>query len=60
MPAASKAPRRAAGADLSAKRVEARVEDLRGASREMVADMTEAEIEGLALTKLEGLPAGKG
>lgn len=60
MPAASKAPRRAAGAVLSAKRAEARVEDLRGASREMVADMTEAEIEGLALTKLEGLPAGKG
>ena len=59
MPAQSKAQQRAAGAALAAKRGEARVEDLKGASREMYDDMTEAELEELASTKLDDLPDRK-
>lgn len=59
MPAQSKAQQRAAGAALAAKRGEAQVEDLKGASREMYDDMTEAELEELASTKLDDLPDRK-
>lgn len=56
MPAKSKAQQRAAGAALSAKRGDTRVSDLKGASREMYDSMTEAELEELASTDLDGLP----
>jgi hypothetical protein len=60
MPAQSKAQQRAAGAALAAKRGEAKVEDLKGASREMYDDMSEAELEELAATSHEDLPVKKG
>lgn len=56
MPAQSKAQQRAAGAALSAKRGEADVADLQGASREMYETMTEAELDDLASTSHDGLP----
>ncbi|WP_225030304.1 DUF3008 family protein [Xinfangfangia pollutisoli] len=56
MPATSKAQQRAAGAALAAKRGEAKISDLKGASREMFRDMTEAELEDLAATPHDGLP----
>lgn len=56
MPATSKAQQRAAGAALSAKRGETKVGDLRGASREMYDDMSEAELERLASTDHGDLP----
>lgn len=56
MPARSKAQQRAAGAALSAKRGETRVGDLRGASKDMYDSMSEAELEDLASTELDGLP----
>lgn len=56
MPAKSKAQQRAAGAALSAKRGETKVGDLKGASREMYDTMTEAELDDLASTDLDGLP----
>lgn len=60
MPARSKAQQRAAGAALAAKRGEAKVADLKGASKEMHDDMSEAELEDLASTKLDDLPDRKG
>ena len=45
MPAKSKAQQRAAGAALAAKRGEAKVSDLQGASKEMYDSMTEDELE---------------
>lgn len=56
MPAKSKAQQRAAGAALSAKRGETKVGDLQGASREMYASMSEAELEDFASTSHDGLP----
>ena len=56
MRATSKAQQRAAGAALSAKRGEVDPSGLQGASREMHDSMTEAELEELASTKLDGLP----
>lgn len=56
MPATSKAQQRAAGAALAAKRGEAKISALKGASREMFRDMIEAELEELASTPHDGLP----
>lgn len=56
MPAKSKAQQRAAGAALSAKRGDTKVDDLQGASKEMYESMTEAELEDFASTELDGLP----
>lgn len=59
MPAKSKAQQKAAGAALSAKRGETKTSDLRGASKDMVDSMTEAELEDLASTRRKGLPDHK-
>ncbi len=56
MPATSKAQQRAAGAALAAKRGEAAASELKGPSRQMYEDMTEAELEDFAGTDLKGLP----
>lgn len=56
MKAVSKAQQRAAGAALAAKRGEAAVSDLQGASREMHDTMTEAELEEMASTPRDDLP----
>ncbi len=55
MPARSKA-QQAAGAALSAKRGETPSSKLRGASKEMAASMSEAELEELAHTSRKDLP----
>ncbi|MGR3464880.1 DUF3008 family protein [Limimaricola sp.] len=60
MPAQSKAQQKAAGAALSAKRGDTKVEDLQGASKEMYDDMSESELEDLASTTREDLPDKKG
>ncbi len=59
MPAQSKAQQMAAGAALSAKRGDTKVEDLEGASKEMYDSMSEDELEDLAETDREGLPDKK-
>lgn len=56
MPAKSKAQQRAAGAALSAKRGDAKVKDLKGASKDMYESMSEGELEELAETDHDGLP----
>jgi len=56
MPARSKAQQEAAGAALAAKRGEAKVGDLKGASREMYETMSEKELEEFASTKRKSLP----
>lgn len=56
MPAKSKAQQKAAGAALAAKRGETPKSELRGASKEMVKSMTEAELRELAKTKRKGKP----
>lgn len=56
MPAKSKAQQMAAGAALSAKRGETKKSELKGASREMVKTMSEAQLEELAETGRKGLP----
>lgn len=56
MKAVSRAQQRAAGAALSAKRGETAPDDLVGAARDMFNSMTEAELEELASTSLDGLP----
>ncbi|MBQ2260508.1 MAG: DUF3008 family protein [Loktanella sp.] len=56
MPTKSKAQQRTAGAALSAKRGEAKVSDLIGASREMYDSMTEKELENFAATEHDDLP----
>ena len=48
MPAKSKAQQKAAGAALSAKRGDTPRSKLRGASKQMVASMTETQLEDLA------------
>lgn len=57
MPAKSKAQQQAAGAALAAKRGEVKKSKLRGASREMVESMSEAELRRMAKTKRKGKPA---
>lgn len=59
MPAKSKAQQKAAGAALAAKRGEEPVSNLKGASREMYDDMSEAQLEEFAATKRKGLPEHK-
>jgi hypothetical protein len=59
MPAKSKAQQKAAGAALAAKRGEQPKSRLKGASRQMVASMSEKELEELASTKRKGLPRHK-
>lgn len=56
MPAKSKAQQKAAGAALSAKRGETKKTALKGASREMVDSMSEAELEELAKGSRKGKP----
>ena len=56
MPAKSKAQQKAAGAALAAKRGEAKVSELKGASREMYDSMSETELEEFTSTKRKGKP----
>jgi len=56
MPATSKVQQKAAGAALSAKRGETPKSQLKGASRQMVESMSEAQLEEFASTKRKGLP----
>lgn len=56
MPAKSKAQQQAAGAALAAKRGDAKVGDLQGASKDMYDSMTEAELEEIASTSRKNLP----
>ena len=56
MPAKSKQQQKAAGAALAAKRGETPKSKLRGASRQMVESMTEAQLEEFASTRRKGLP----
>ena len=57
MPAKSKAQQKAAGAALSAKRGEQKVNELKGASRSMYQSMSEQELHEMASTKRKGTPA---
>lgn len=59
MPAQSKAQQKAAGAALAAKRGDAKVSDLKGASKDMYKSMSEKELDELASTKREDLPEKK-
>jgi hypothetical protein len=59
VPATSKAQQKAAGAALSAKRGEAKVKDLKGASKEMYKSMSEDQLEDFAHTTRKGLPEKK-
>lgn len=59
MPAQSKAQQKAAGAALSAKRGDAKVGDLKGASKGMYKSMSEKELEEMASTDRKGLPEHK-
>lgn len=54
MPATSKAQQKAAGAALSAKRGDTKVEDLKGASKDMYDSMSESELKDFAQTKHKG------
>ncbi len=56
MPAKSKQQQKAAGAALAAKRGEQPKSKLRGASRQMVASMSEDELERMASVKRKKLP----
>lgn len=56
MPAKSKAQQKAAGAALSAKRGETKVNELKVASKEMYESMSEKELEEFAETKHKGKP----
>ncbi|MEH6674402.1 MAG: DUF3008 family protein [Sulfitobacter sp.] len=56
MKAQSKSQQRAAGAALSAKRGETKVNDLQGASKDMYDSMSEEELEEMASTEHDGLP----
>jgi hypothetical protein len=56
MPAKSKSQQMAAGAALSAKRGETKVDELRGASKSMYESMSESELEKMASTKQSGKP----
>ena len=56
MPAKSKAQQQAAGAALSAKRGDRSKSSLKGASKQMVQSMSEAELKRMASTKQKGKP----
>ena len=56
MPAKSKAQQKAAGAALSAKRGDTKVDDLKGASKSMYKSMDEKELDKMASTKRKGKP----
>lgn len=56
MPAKSKAQQKAAGAALSAKRGDAKVTSLKGASKSMYESMSEKELHDIAATKRSGKP----
>ncbi|QGE78307.1 DUF3008 family protein [Bordetella holmesii] len=56
MPAKSKAQQMAAGAALAAKRHEAPVGSLKGASRQMYDTMTQKQLEEFTHTKQRGKP----
>ena len=56
MPARSKKQQMAAGAALSAKRGERSKKSLKGASKQMVESMSEAELRKMASTKRKKLP----
>lgn len=56
MPAKSQAQQKAAGAALAAKRGETPKSSLKGASREMVESMSEAQLEALASGPRKGKP----
>ena len=56
MPAKSKAQQMAAGAALAAKRGEAKVTALKGASREMYQSMSERQLKEFAETRRKGKP----
>ncbi len=56
MPAKSKAQQKTAGAALAAKRGDAKVSELKGASRSMEKSMTEKELEELASTNRANKP----
>jgi hypothetical protein len=56
MPATSKKQQMAAGAALAAKRGERSKASLKGASRQMVESMSEAELERMATVKRKKLP----
>lgn len=56
MPAKSKAQQKAAGAALAAKRGEAPVSELKGASKQMYESMSIQELEEFAETRRKGLP----
>lgn len=60
MKASSEAQQKAAGAALSAKRGETKVEELKGASKDMYESMSEAELEDMASTSHDDLPKKKG
>jgi hypothetical protein len=57
MPAKSKAQQMAAGAALAAKRGEANVTSLKGASKEMYKSMNQRQLKEFAKTKRKGKPA---
>ncbi len=59
MKAQSEAQQKAAGAALAAKRGDANVSDLQGASKEMYDTMTEDELEDMASTSHDDLPEEK-
>ncbi len=59
MKAQSKAQQRAAGAALAAKRGEAKVSELQGASKDMYDTMTEAELDEMASVSRADLPERK-
>jgi hypothetical protein len=59
MPAKSKAQQKAAGAALSAKRGDAKVGDLKGASKQMYKSMDEKQLDELASTERKKLPEHK-
>ena len=56
MPAKSKSQQMAAGAALSAKRGDAKVSELEGASKSMYDSMSEGELHDMASTKQKGKP----
>jgi len=56
MPAKSKAQQKAAGAALSAKRGDMPKSKLKGASRDMVESMSEAQLKELAHTSQKNKP----
>jgi hypothetical protein len=56
MPAKSKAQQKAAGAALAAKRGDAKVGELKGASKSMYKSMSEKELHEMPATKRKGKP----